>query len=470
MPAVATDTPTLPSHQVQPMRWKQFLGLHASIWKARIKEYLFFDSAIFRTSAGFFGYLTARLLIATGRVRKGFDLLCKLHRADFLSVSNKAAESLVKEASEAIAHGQDHPLRSVYESHIDSHVPGPNQLRFFENPNRLLGSTALVLKSAGPREKGVLLFQYSYTFPLIARRFNLPKIAERYYIVLEPDWSGYCDPNILSYCRYPFPVFVQAFEPRDAEFIRTTNSNLVSVPVSANWWIDHRLFYPIVRAKKDIDVVMVAGWGRYKRHAAFFAALRKLRRANHRLRVLLLGYPLDVNRDAILQLANSYGIADQIETEEWVPYEKMNEQINRAKTCMIWSRREGVNRAIIEAMLASVPCIVRDGFNYGYHYPYINSQTGCYSTESNLPQTLIRMVKEYESYSPRDWVTSHMTCQHATRILSDAIAQSAATRNEPWSGGVVAKVNKLHNVEYWDADDAKRFEPDYEYLRTMIRQ
>ena len=30
-------------------------------------------------------------------------------------------------------------------------------------------------------------------------------------------------------------------------------------------------------------------------------------------------------------------------------------------------------------MFAGVPCIVRQGFNYGYRYPYINGQTGCFA-------------------------------------------------------------------------------------------
>jgi len=270
--------------------------------------------------------------------------------------------------------------------------------------------------------------------------------------------------------RYQFPVFVQAFEPRDAQFIGDTKSNLVPVLVSANWWVDHRLFRPMHGVAKDIDVVMVAGWGRYKRHAQFFRAISRLRRHHRKLRVLLLGYPLDATIDDMRRLAVYYRIADQIEAHEWIPYEQVNEYLNRAKVNVLWSRREGVNRAIIEAMFAGVPTIVRAGFNYGYHYPYINDATGCFAKERDLPGTILRVIDNPELFSPRDWVSANMTCQHAARIMSDTIGQYATSRGEQWSDSVAIKINKLHNVEYWDPADEIRFESDYHFLKSQRRQ
>jgi glycosyltransferase involved in cell wall biosynthesis len=327
----------------------------------------------------------------------------------------------------------------------------------------------MVLKSPGANEKGALLLYYSYTFPLFERLFDVPKIASRYHLVLEPDWTGYCDPNILSYCRYPFPVFVQAYEPRDVKVVAAAGTNLVPVPVATNWWVDHRRFRPLPGVAKDADVVMVAGWGAYKRHFRFFHALARLRRAGHRLRTLLLGYPVGCTKDEILRQAAYYGVADQLEIHEWVPYEQVNEFVNRAKVNVLWSRKEGFNRAIIEAMFAGVPCVMREGFNYGYRYPYINPQTGSFASERTLPETLLRMVENHHRYSPQDWVSAHMPCQRATELVSKAIGKAAVERGENWSGGLAVKVNMLHKMDYWDPDDARRFEPDYQFLRSAIR-
>ncbi len=137
---------------------------------------------------------------------------------------------------------------------------------------------------------------------------------------------------------------------------------------------------------------------------------------------------------------------------------------------MIWSRKEGVNRAIIEGMFAGTPCIVREGFNYGYHYPYINSQTGLFSTERELPAKLVWMTENHDRFAPRDWVMAHMTCQHATSILNDAVRQASFDCGERWTEDLAVKTSGLNGLKYWLAEDQKRFEPDYAFLRSTIQR
>jgi glycosyltransferase involved in cell wall biosynthesis len=444
-------------------RQRRALGLR--LFRRRCKEALEFDSALLKKAAGMGAYLLARGLWATGDVRRGFSLFCKLHRGDFLARANSRVERLARGA----VTGEEKVVLDLYQQHVECVGFSPLVARLDRQPEKLLGSIALVLKSPRADEKGVLLLQYSYTFPLFARRFDLQKVASRYHIVLEPDWSGFCDPNILLYSRYPFPVFVQAFEPRDAQFITNLRSNLVVVPTSTNWWVDHRLFRPLPGAEKAFDLVMVAAWGAYKRHHRFFRALGRLKRKGYRARALLLGYPVGLTKEDLYREAAYYGITDQLEFHEWVPYEKVNEFVNRAKVNIIWSRKEGVNRAIIEGMFAGVPCLVREGFNYGYHYPYINAQTGCFAAEDRLPERLLWMIENYQRFNPREWVAANMTCQRSTEILAGVIAKSAAAQGEPWTGGLAVKVNKLHNMDYWEPEDARRFEPDYQFLRSAIR-
>jgi glycosyltransferase involved in cell wall biosynthesis len=447
------------------LTFRQRAALGLQLLRRRCKEALELDSVALKKVAGFAVYLVASGLWASGNVRRGFSLFCKLHRGDFLGLGNARIERLVRGA----AAGHNKAVLALYQEHVEHVTPSALVARFDREPEKLLGPIAMVLKSPREGEKGVLLLQYSYTFPLFARRFDIEKVAARYHIVLEPDWSGFCDPNILSYSRYRFPVFVQGFEPRDAQFITGLGSNLVVVPTSTNWWVDHRLFRPLPGAKKEFDLVMVAGWGAYKRHHRFFRALSVLKRKGHRSRALLLGYPVGLTKDDLLREAAYYGLLDQLEFHEWVPYEKVNEFVNRAKVNIIWSRKEGVNRAIIEGMFAGVPCLVREGFNYGYHYPYINPQTGCFAAENRLPDKLLWMTENYRQFAPREWVAANMTCQRATEILSGVIARTAAARGEPWTGGLAVKVNKLHNMDYWEPEDAGRFGPDYQFLRSAIR-
>jgi len=451
-----------------PFRRRQALRL--TLLKSRLKEYLTFDCALFKLAVGFVAYVAA-LGLGVWRPRRAFLLLSKLHRADWLGVANARAERLAREAAAQASTGGCHPILSFFEDHIERNAPILHALKFMESdPCRVFGGLAMVLKSPAAGDKGVLLLQYSGIFPLFARFFDVQRLASRYYLVLEPAWSGYCDANVVSYCRFPFPVFVQAYEPRDAEFVARTRSNLVVVPTSANGWVDHRLFRPLPGIAKDVDVVMVAGWAEYKRHWRFFHALARLKRAGHRLRVLLLGYPLSFAKETVLNQAAYYGVADQLEVHQSVPYPKVNEFLNRAHVSILWSRREGVNRAIIEGMFAGLPCIVREGLNYGYPYPYINPQTGCFASERDLPAKLLSIIGNAHRLSPREWVLANMSCQRSTAVLSEYIGKTAVSRGEPWKGGLAVKVNKLDAMEYWNPQDYHGFEEDYRFLRSTLRK
>jgi glycosyltransferase involved in cell wall biosynthesis len=466
---MARDRQALPEPAELPLRLRsrERLSLGLALLKHRVKEYLTLESTLFKGLTGLAGYAAARVFGALGQKQREFLLLSKLHRANCLKWVNARAERLVQEAA-AAGPNTGHPIRGLYEHNIETVAPTPRSAPLFEDPTRLLKALALVLKSPASREKGVLVLLYSHTFPLFARFFNLHRIAERYHIVLEPDWSGFCDPNILAYSALPFPIFIQAPEPRDAEFLTRTCPNLVVVPTGNNWWIDHRLIVPAPDAKKDIDVAMNAGWGAYKRHVHFFAVLRKLKDAGHELRILLIGYPIDLTREDVLRQAAYFGVENQVELHESVKYECISTLLSRAKVNVLWSRKEGSNRAILEAMLTDVPCILREGHNYGYNYAYVNSQTGCYASESNLPERLLWMVQNHQQFAPRKWVLSHMSCQRATDILSKTIGRVAIARGEPWTDGLAVKLNHLHGMTYWNTDDSERFEQDYAFLRSML--
>jgi glycosyltransferase involved in cell wall biosynthesis len=471
LPSTNLSPPSTMPAPVPSLQFRQRQVIRQELLKRRLKEFLMHDSLVFKASAGFVALVAAILLTVCGRAQQAFLLLCKLHRADWLPLANARVERLVREAAAQATPGSSHvqAISALYQEHFERLAPTPDTARFWKDPGRLLSSLAFVLKSPNLGEKGVLLLQYSWTFPFFVRHFDIHRVAAQYHLVLEPDWSGYCDINILSYCRFPFPVFVQAFEPRDAAFVTRTDSNLIVVPTSTNWWVDHRLFRPLPGTVKDFDVIMVAAWSDYKRHFQFFRGLARLRQAGHRLQVLLLGYPGGRTKNDILRQAAFCKVADQLEIHEWEPYAQVNDAVNRAKVNVIWSRKEGVNRAIIEGMFAGVPCIMREGFNYGYRYPYINPTTGCFASERDLPAKLLSMIQSSHRLSPRDWVIANMSCQRATTILTEIIGKTAASRGEPWQGGLAVKVNKLSAMAYWDPGDADRFEPDYNFLRTTLR-
>jgi glycosyltransferase involved in cell wall biosynthesis len=434
----------------------------------RAREWLVFDSRLFRSLAAFAGTVAGVVAFAVLDARRGFALLSKVHQSNFAGWSNCLVEQLVRSA--ARDGWSRRRLWSAYERHVESATSDPRTAKFFEDPRRLLGPLVMVLKSPGENEKGVINLLYLHVHMLFLKLFDIERVAERYHVVLEPSWSGYCNPDVLCYSRYPFPVFVQAYEPRDYAFVRDVGGNLVPAPVSNNWWVDHRTFRPVPGVGKDVDLIMVASWADWKRHDRFFAALARLRLLGLAAKTVLIGYPMGRTKEDILHLAAYHGVLDQIELYEHLTPEQVAHFMARASVNVIWSRKEGVNRTILEGLFSDTPGIMREGFNYGYKYDYINEKTGCFSSEAALPETLARMLKQPGAYAPRAWVMEHMTCQKATEILSGAIREASLALGQAWTRDLAQKVNRLNGQAYWEESDRERFAADYAYLAAAIRQ
>lgn len=449
--------------------FRKKMAVYCEVARLKGKEYASFDSFILKKTAACLGLFVGLCLLAFGKIKKGFSILSSLHRANYSAQVDKVIEKVLQGQNAAIEDKKTSTNKMVYQEHIDTMLPTPATSRFFLEPEKVIGSRVLVLKSPRENEKGVIVIDYSFVFPLLAKFFDIQRIAEQYHLVLEPSWSGYCDLDILCYGQYDFPVFVQAFEPRDAAFIRHMCPSFIPVPLANNWWVDYRVLKPLPEVKKDVDIIMIAGWAGYKRHHRFFAALARLRAQGERPRVVLIGYPTDYTRKDIADLARYFGIDDQVDMYEQLSPEEVNQQLNRAKVNVIWSRKEGWNRAIIEGMFAGVPCVLRQDHNYGFPYPYINAQTGCYAHEHELAERLLWMIQNYEQFSPRQWVMANMTCQHATAILGDTIRRNAVENGEQWTQDLAVKVSYLNTMRYWEAADMHTFEADYAFLRATRR-
>jgi glycosyltransferase involved in cell wall biosynthesis len=441
-------------------------GCGRELCALRLKEYVSFDSLVCRKLIALLGLIAGSVSSLCGQTAKAFRVFSVIHRAAYSKWASKIVERWVR--ARLCKYRQ--AFAAISDGHLESLSSSAATAAFHKNPAKLLGTRVLVLKAPVANEKGVILISYTFALSLFAKEYDVARIAPHYRFVLEPSWSGYCDLDLLCYCKFDFPVLVQAPEPRDAAFLRTIASNLIPVPLGDNCWVDHRVYRPLPGVAKDVDVLMVGSWGPYKRHYRFFSALATLRARGEKLRAVLLGYPGYYVMDDILRQAQYYGVDDQLEVYERLPPEEVNVQLNRSKVNLLWSRREGCNRATIEGMFADVPCIIRDGFNYGHHYAHINPQTGCFSSERALPERILWVMRNRDKFAPRAWVLQHMTCQRSTAILNEAIRQVATAAGENWTRDLAVKLTYVDRMRYWDEDEGRQFESDYSFLHSVMRK
>ena len=431
----------------------------------RLAEYVKFGSRTANVAGAWGGLLAAAFFSLIGRNVRALAALTAAHSTNGSQTVCAIVERILRQP--AAPHSR---LSRTVNNAYDRFLASVSIAQPHERPLNLVGTRLIVVKSPAANERGVIVIDYNYTFAVVARSCDLATLARKYYLVLEPSWVGYCTPEILIYSRLADPVFVQSNETRDLKVLAGVSPNLIPVPMASNWWIDHRLIRPPAVEHKDFDVCMVSAWMVFKRHAWVFAALGRLRRRGLKLRALLVGYPMagGLTRDDIYRQAQYFGVSDQIEIREGIPYDQVAAELSRCKCHVLWSRREGSNRAVIESMLADVPTILRAGHNFGQHYAYINPHTGCFADEDSLPEKLLYVTEHYQAFSPRSWIMENMTPPIAAAKLNEAIRRVALANGEAWTTDLVVRTKQLQRAGYWNPGDELRFASDYAFVRSLL--
>jgi glycosyltransferase involved in cell wall biosynthesis len=322
----------------------------------------------------------------------------------------------------------------------------------------------IVLKRATADERGVILLKYARTFDAMNAMFDVPQLMQRYTFVLEPCWAGYWHPSLLMFVVPGQPVFVQCFTEEDYRCVCEIGAPLVPLRMGPADWVDADLFKPPPMPQKCHDLVMVANWGRHKRHKQLFQALNEIE--DRDIRVLLIGFPWsdrtaeDIRREAAL-IRSSRITVDVVEK---LPPPEVARRVGQSRVFVFLSRKEGDNKALVEAMFVGVPAIVF-AETIGGARSRINSQTGIFTSDRDLARAITFMLDHPEGFSPRTWALANTGSATTTRRLDDAIRQTLTQRGAKYVEAIVEKTNSP-NLAYKEPRVRGRFQADYEYLRS----
>ncbi|WP_339772604.1 glycosyltransferase [uncultured Paraglaciecola sp.] len=360
-----------------------------------------------------------------------------------------------------------HLGKEISDKFINDLPPLNNTKKFFKHPETMLDGIITVLKNPNGDEKGALIINYSYYFPLFLRFFDVEKVATSFNIILEPSWAGFCEENILAYTLVNAPIFLQVYEQRDKNFIESLDSNLIPIEVGPSWFINHNNFVPPMTNNRDIDILMVAAWAKFKRHNAFFKAVKSLIENDPSIKITLVGYPVDMTKKQILELAMLNGIEKNIDIYESITPQEVSELQKRAKVNVLWSKFEGNNRAIIEGMFCGTPVIMRKGHNYGEQYDFINPLTGFFADEINFKEKYEKIISNREKMDPNLYVMQNRNCKVGTKIMGDVIRKYEISQNRPWRTDLGIKVNDLHGMAYLD-NNSSDYDCSYSELKKCV--
>ena len=291
---------------------------------------------------------------------------------------------------------------------------------------------AAILKPyIGPREKGVLFISFEGQWIKLLRPVNFRQFAKRYTVVAAPSYSP---PHVLVNYAFPAifpgPVFTLISNPNDLAVLPRINGNLIVVPLYASSWVNPDLFESLPKAERPWDLLMVANFAKFKRHHAFFAALRSLPQD---LRILLIGQNQD-GRDAfsIREMARWYGVEDRFTLRSNQPYREVVNAFCQAGASVVLSKREGSCVAIAESLFADAPAAMLRDAGIGSR-AFINEQTGRFLGEATLAPDLADFVQNADRVSPRAWAERNISCFRSSHILNDLLKEKALAHGQEWT-------------------------------------
>jgi len=419
------------------------------------------EQPLARSLAALALYARALLFRLAGRQYRALDDFCTVVRLGSPRFLRALALGRVLRAVRSLDTGNDNSLASAYLADPASKaladvftLSGKGKADLFRD--------LIVLKKYTPEEKGVILLKYARTFSAVVALLDLPRLRERYTFVLEPCWAGYCDPSILMLIARGNPLIVMCFTEDDYRYIEQVGAPVIPVRLGPADWVNADTFAPPETSSKPYDLVMVANWGAHKRHAQLFRALQDIR--DRDLRVLLCGFAWanrtadDIRREA----AAFDNPRVKIEILESVPQAQLAGYVSRSKVFVFLTRKEGDNKALVEAMFADVPTIVYDK-TIGGAGSRVNGSTGVFSSDAQLAGKIAYMLDHYREFSPRRWALEHTGSAVATRVLDDTLRHAVTQTGGKYTTGIVEKTN-APNLAYKNPEVRAGFAADYEYI------
>ncbi|MEP0828062.1 MAG: glycosyltransferase [bacterium] len=306
------------------------------------------------------------------------------------------------------------------------------------------------VKEPGENEKGALIVKFTAIFAMLRTHYDLAGLLRDYYLILEPSYSGYCTPEILGFLEFnKSDVIVQAAEKLDYAFLQRLKSNLVPIEMGSSNWVDDRVFCDL-KLPKEYDCIMVALWGDIKRHYLLFEALRQMDDPGYR--VCLVGRPWGRRLHEMEELAEFYGVRNNIDFFEKLKPHEVNVLLNKSKVNLLLTLKEGANKSIFEGFFANVPGLVLKE-NFGVNKSYLNGQTGRLVPEKKLTEALLWFRENYVQFSPRKWALENISPVISTIRLEAKLKEIAVKQGELWTRSLVVKVNRPE-CEYYYPEEA----------------
>jgi glycosyltransferase involved in cell wall biosynthesis len=324
-------------------------------------------------------------------------------------------------------------------------------------------TTSLLIKEPGPDgEKGVLYSSVEDNWARLLVHHDARRFLSEYLLVGASSWSP-TDYTVLAGFAglSDDPIFVGISNPVDVAAYGVLHPVVSPVPIMASDWINPELYAPKPPARREIDIVMVANFARFKRHWVLFQALRRMRRD---LRVALIGIrgPARGERE-LREEAKAFGAAQELEILTNVSIDVVTAYQCNARISVILSAREGSCVAVTESFFADTPVAMMRNAHVGSR-AYINECTGVLLDDGDLARQLSAFIERSGSFTPRRWALEHVTCFHSTERLNALLRDHCVRAGRPWTRDITPMCWR-YVPSYVNESDEREMKPALDRLR-----
>lgn len=287
--------------------------------------------------------------------------------------------------------------------------------------------------------KGVLLITFTKTFSYYINNIDIHKLQDYFYLVLEPSWSGYADPDILGFFNKGEKLIIQSSEIQDRIFLNHFIDYCIPVSFGASDWVNPNIFTKN-NEQKIYDSVYIANTNPIKRVYRYLKAVKTIidtkdpdykaclvcaswGGAESLLRRLVENFKLESNLTLLFSQSRSQVI----------------DILNQSKVNILLSLKEGSNRSLFEALFCGVPVILASE-NIGVNKAYINEHTGLLLDNTALEDGLCWIKENYHRYDTRTWAINNIAPAVSTQKLCTII-------NNNFDAGLTGLLVKTNSPE-----------------------
>lgn len=315
----------------------------------------------------------------------------------------------------------------------------------------ILRKGLIIKPKVSDREPGIIFISFEHQWAQLLNLQNIEQFAADYSLIVSPTWSPPHSPiNIVFPNVWPRPVHCLISHEDDVTSIPRINNNYRVIPLLASNWVDENICLPRSKIDRDLDLVMVANFGSFKRHVLLFKALRQM---PLNLRVLLIGQN-DGKRTSkdVLREAEAFGVKNRFELQTSVPHKQVLESLARARASVVLSYREGSCVAVVESLFADTPVGLIDGAHIGSS-KFINEQTGRFLREANLAEDLMTLINSSATMQPRAFaIAQGIGARHSSTLLNDKMKSLAKESGQDWTRDI-SRIHWCPNPKRLDPQD-----------------